>query len=85
MIYIQEYLSETEKFIKDSIFQMEIFCYININELMHNMVHVYKSVSLYNGCLETVHINNNKILRFVKSMVKRSSCKCQLSNHCQSN
>ena len=26
--------------------------------------YVYKSLSLYNGCLETVHINDNKILHF---------------------
>ena len=44
---------------------MEIFCDTQINEIMHNRVYFYKSLSLYNGFIETYRINNQKILYFV--------------------
>ena len=31
---------------------------------MYDNVYVYTQLSLYNGCIEKVHINNQKILQF---------------------
>ena len=64
---------------------MDIAYDTQIDELMHYRFYVYNSVSLYNLCLETVHINNEKILHFDKSMVQSISFKYQLSKYFQSN
>ena len=61
MIYIQEYLSDSEEIIKDSKLQSILFV---IHKLISSCIiefYVYKSLSFYNGCLETFRINKNKI------------------------
>ena len=61
MVYIQEDHSESEDSVKDSNFQWMLFV---IHKLLRYFVmglYGYKSLPLYNICLETVHINNQKI------------------------
>ena len=85
MIYIQEHIPDNEEIIKYSMFQWRLLV---IQKLMISwmiLFYVYKSLSLYNRFLETFHTNNQTILNFSKYMVQRSSCKYQLSRHCQSN
>ena len=58
MVYIQEHHSESEYIIKYSKFQWGLFV---IYELISSCIigfYDYKSLLLYNGCLETVHSNN---------------------------
>ena len=50
---------------------MDIFCDTKINELVHERFYVYNSLSLYNGCLETVHIDNQIMLHFVNIWSKK--------------
>ena len=64
MIYIQEYILDSEGIIKDSMFQWRLFV---IQKLMISYMigfHVYNLLPLYNGCLETAHINNKTIIHF---------------------
>ena len=64
MVYIQEYHSDSEKIINDSKFQCWLFV---IYKLMSSCIiwfYVYKSLYLYHRWLETIHINNQKILHF---------------------
>ena len=44
---------------------MDIDCGTYMNEIMYARVYGYKSLSLYNRCLETVPINNKNIFHFV--------------------
>ena len=65
MIYMQGNHFEGGKIIKDLMFQWRLFV---IHKLMISCMigfYVNKSLLLYNGCLETVHINNQTILQFV--------------------
>ena len=56
--------------VNDSIFQWRLFV---IHKLMSSCMigfYDYKSLSFYSECLETVHINNQRILRFVNILSK---------------
>ena len=65
MIYIQEHLSDSEEIIKDSMFQWVLVVMKTSMSSCMIGFYVYKSLALYNGFLETVHINNQRILHFV--------------------
>ena len=63
MIYIETHISECEG--KKSMFQWSFF--VNHKLMISCMIglYVHKLLSLYNVCLETVHINNQMLLHFV--------------------
>ena len=64
MIYIKEQLYKNEEIIKDLMFQWIWFVIQKLTSSCMIGFYFYKPLSLYNGFLETVHINNKQILHF---------------------
>ena len=64
MVYIQEHHSDIKYIIKDSKFQWIMFVIHTLMRLWMIEFYVYSSLSVYNGWLETVHINNQTIIHF---------------------
>ena len=65
MVYIQEHHSDNEDIIKYSNSQWRLFLIHKVRISCIIGFYIYKYLSLYNGCLETVHINNQAILHFI--------------------
>ena len=65
MIYIPEHLYDCGEIIKHSVLLWRLFVIQKLTISCMIGFYVYKSLSFYNGCLETVHINNQRILNFV--------------------
>ena len=64
-IYIQVHISDIEEIIKYSMLQWRLFVIKKLMILFMIGFYVYKSLSLYNSCLKTFHINNQTRLHFV--------------------
>ena len=62
MVYIKEYHSDSKYIIRDSNFQWRLFVIQKLTRTWMIRFYVYKSLSLYNVCIETPHTNNQTII-----------------------
>ena len=70
IVYIPDQFYESEEIIKYSMLQWILFLMHLLMRSCMIMIYVYKSLSLYNGFLETFYTNNQTILHFINLWLK---------------